>query len=115
MEGRAACASERVGGIEEGIPSIHWNPFLGKFLAICSREVDARVAIRFADHPEGPWSDAGMIEVDTLHSGPRWIWTTWGLGHPELARHGGRTEYMTYWRNIGISEIRLMEIRFARK
>ena len=41
-----------------GLLSVHWNPFLGKFLAICSRLLDARIAIRFADRPEGPWSDA---------------------------------------------------------
>jgi hypothetical protein len=103
------------GGIQWGILSVHWNPFLGKFMAVSSRVVDARIAIRLADHPEGPWPEAEMIEIDTLHSGPGWIWTTWGLGHPELARDGARTEYVTYRRNMGAREIRLMEIRFGRK
>jgi len=104
------------GGITWGILSVHWNPFLGRFPAIYSRTLDARVAIRVADRPEGPWSDAGMIEVDTLHSGPGWFWTNTSLGHPELSPDGGRTEYVTYRRNMGsLREIRLLEIRFARK
>jgi hypothetical protein len=103
------------GGIQWGILSVHWNPYLGKFMAVSSRVVDARIAIRLADHPEGPWSESEMIEIDTLHSGPGWIWTTRGLGHPEFARDGGRTEYVTYRRTMGAREIRLMEVRFARK
>ena len=75
---------------------------------------DARITIRLADRPEGPWSNA-MIEFDTLHSVPGWYWTNTGVGHPEFARDGGRTEYMTYRRNdMGRGEIRLMEVRFAR-
>jgi eukaryotic-like serine/threonine-protein kinase len=104
------------GGITWGILSVHWNAFLGRFMAVSSRTLDARIAIRLADHPEGPWSDAGMIEIDTLHSGPGWYWTNTALGHPELAREGGRVEYVTYRRNVrGLREIRLMEIRFARQ
>jgi hypothetical protein len=102
-------------GAQSGILSIHWNPFLGKFLAIYSRWLDARITVRLADHPEGPWLDAGMINADTLHSGPGWIWTTWGLGHPELALDSGQTEYVTYWRNWGTRQIYLMKIRFAKK
>ena len=103
------------GGIQWGILSVHWNPYHGKFMAVSSRVVDARIAIRFADHPEGPWSMESEIEIDTLHSGPGWIWTTRGLGHPEFSRDGGRTEYVTYRRTMGAREIRLMEVRFARK
>ena len=103
------------GGVQGGALSVHWNPFFGKFLALASRPVDARIVVRLADHPEGPWADAG-IEIDTLRSRPGWFWTNAGLGHAELARDGGRTEYVTYWRNDDWrSEIRLMEVRFARK
>jgi serine/threonine protein kinase len=103
------------GKVQWGILSVHWNPFFGKFLAICSRPLDARIDIRFADHPEGPWSDAGLIGADTLRSGPGWFWTNYGLGHPEIARDGGRTEYVTYWRRNGTRQIWLMAIRFAKK
>lgn len=42
--------------------------------------------------------------------------TNWGLGHPEFSQDGGRTEFITYWRNVpNYSEIRLMEIRFGKK
>jgi len=104
------------GGPQGGVLSIHWNPFFGKFVAFSSRPIDARIAIRVADHPEGPWSDAG-IDIDTLHSGPGWFWTHTGLGHPEFARDGGRTEYVTYGRNMDwlSDEPRLIEVRFGRK
>ncbi|MBN1567720.1 MAG: protein kinase [Acidobacteria bacterium] len=103
------------GAVQWGILSIHWNPFFGKFMAICSRLDDARIDIRFADHPEGPWLDVGMIEADTLQSGPGWFWTTHGLGHSEFTQDGGRTEYVTYWRRNGTRQMWLMAIRFARK
>ena len=102
-------------GANKGILSVHWNPFLGKFLAICNRWLDARIKIRMADHPEGPWPDAGMIEADNLPSGPGWNWTSWGLGHPEFAQDSGQTEYVTHWRNWGTHQIYLMKIRFAKK
>jgi hypothetical protein len=103
------------GGPQGGVLSVHWSPFFGKFVAFSSRPADARIAMSFADHPEGPWSDP-VIDIDTLPSGPGWYWTSTGLGHPELARDGGRTEYVTYWRGYGgRDEIRLMEIRFAKK
>jgi serine/threonine protein kinase len=103
------------GGIQSGILSVHWNPYIGQFLAIYSRVLDARITIRFAERPEGPWTEKEMIEVDTLHSAPNWVWTTWGLGHPELMRDGGRTEHVSYWRNMGTRQIYLMELRFAKK
>jgi hypothetical protein len=104
------------GAIKDGILSVHWSPFFSKFMALSSRPIDARIAIRLADHPEGPWPAAAIIDVDTLHSGPGWSWTHAGVGHPELARDSGRIEYVTYRRNFGdLREIRLMEIRFAKK
>jgi len=103
------------GGIESGILSVHWNPFLGKFMAVYSWNFSRRIAIRFADHPEGPWSEAGMIDIDTLPSGPGWDLTAGGLGHPEFAREGGRIEYVTYQRTLGRPEVRWMEVRFGRK
>jgi hypothetical protein len=102
------------GDIQRGALSVHWNAYLGRFLAICSRPLDARIAVRFAERLEGPWSGPD-IENDNLRSGPGWIWTNWGRGHPEFARDGGRTEYVTYSRNWGTREIRLMEVRFGRK
>ena len=103
------------GGVHGGVLSVHWSPFFDKFVALWSRPITARIAMSVADHPDGPWSDAG-IDIDTLPSWAGWYWTTTGLGHPELVRDGGRTEYVTYWRNnMGRHEIRLMEIRFAKK
>ncbi len=101
-------------GIQRGIFSVHWNAFLGKFMAVGSRVLDERIQIRLADRPEGPWSEA-VIEIDTLPSRPGWSWTWLGVSHPELARDEGRIEYMTYRRNSGSQrEIRLVEVQFRK-
>jgi len=103
------------GSIARGILSVHWNPYLGTFIAVYSADFARHITIRFADHPEGPWSEAGMIEIDTLPSGPGWDLTRGGLGHPEFARDRGRIEYVTYRRTLGAPEVRLMEVRFGRR
>jgi tetratricopeptide (TPR) repeat protein len=94
--------------------SVHFNVYLGKYLAISSPLISSRVAIRIADRPEGPWSL--MSEVQTERSTPGWDWTFSALGHPELARDGGRIEYVTVGRNVsGRNELRMMEVRFRKK
>ncbi|WP_233561362.1 hypothetical protein [Sorangium cellulosum] len=42
-------------------------------------------------------------------------WPYAGLGHAELAREGGRVEYVTYFRETGLleGEIRLVELERA--
>jgi len=104
------------GGIQWGVLSVHWNPYLDRFIAVSSRVLDTRIQIRTAKRPEGPWSETAEVEIDTLHSGPGWNWTTHAVAHPELARDGGRLEYFTYVRRVGrTAEIRLIEVRFHKK
>jgi serine/threonine protein kinase len=101
------------GPIRDGVLSVHWNAYLGKYLATSSKTLDARVDIRVADRPEGPWSDP-VVRVDTVFSKPGWFWTFSGLCHPEFSREGGRIEYLTFVRNAGWlgSEMHLIELRF---
>jgi hypothetical protein len=105
-----------LGGWSPGVFSVHWNTYLGKYLAISSRWLDARIEIRTAEHPEGPWSDP-VIGVSTKRSPGGWFWTHSGRGHPEYARDGGRIEYLTFARHreglrFGEVEVRLVEITF---
>jgi hypothetical protein len=44
-----------------------------------------------------------------------WPWIQSAVGHPDLAREGGRVEYLTYWRVLNEtpgSETRLIELTF---
>ncbi len=84
--------------------SVHWNAFLGKFLAIHS--AFSSVSLRVADRPEGPWSDPIAV-VEGLAPG-NWF----AVGHPQLAQDGGRVEYLTYYRSTYFlgGEIRLVEV-----
>jgi hypothetical protein len=100
----------------DGAPmmTVHWNYYLGAYLAIYSKPMDRRIAMRTAVKPEGPWSDETILwKGQNSHDGE----TPYsGLGHPEFAKDGGRIEYVTYYRSPADwkGEIRLLEITFAR-
>jgi serine/threonine protein kinase len=105
------------GPIRSGRLSVHPNAYLGKYLAVSSRTLDARIDVRVADRPEGPWSEP-VTEIETVYSTPGWFWTFSAFGHPEFARDGGRIEYLTFARNGPVPftrEIRLVEVRLDRR
>ena len=72
-----------------------------------------KIAIRTADRPEGPWSDAQDV-VECIAPTNEKMWSYCGLAHPELSREAGRIEYLTYYRETGFfkGEIRLIELVF---
>ena len=94
-----------------GMLSVHWNDYLGKYLAVHCRPGDEGVFFQTADRPEGPWSPSRRIlkGVPTDHGGNQGL-----IAHPEFSRAGGRIEYITYSRPTATfkSEIRLVEITF---
>jgi tetratricopeptide (TPR) repeat protein len=95
--------------------SIHWNAFLKKYMAICTRGLDHRIRIRLADRPEGPWSQEGEFEIEGLVAADRlhFGWIRSSTGHPELARANGRVEYLSYARSTTAGyEIRLVRLEF---
>jgi serine/threonine protein kinase/tetratricopeptide (TPR) repeat protein len=91
--------------------TVHWNAYLRKYLAVTSQTLANTIELRTADHPEGPWSERHVIEsgVEPPRAG---LLNYAALGHGELAREGGRIEYLTYRHPIDSfnHEIRLMEI-----
>jgi tRNA A-37 threonylcarbamoyl transferase component Bud32 len=93
--------------------SVHWNDYLGNFVAVSARLLDHRIRIRTADRPEGPWSEEA-IEVEGLPSTLGYPWIRSAMGHQELSREHGRVETLTYVRNIGFlrTETRVVEIEF---
>jgi hypothetical protein len=93
--------------------SVHWNKHLKKYLAVYSKQLVNKIAIRTADRPEGPWSDAQVV-VDCIAPTNEEMWSYCGVAHPELSREDGRVEYLTYYRETGFfkGEIRLIELTF---
>ena len=92
--------------------SVHWNKYLGKYLAIYTPSLGSGVAIKMADHPEGPWS-RGRLILEGVHT-PEGQNNRQAFGHPEFTREGGRVEYITYLHPTGDfgRNIRLVEITF---
>ncbi len=95
------------------ILSVHWNAYLGKYVAAYSTPFDNSVSIRTADRPEGPWSAGQVIfKCNTPTRDDAWNYS--GLAHKEFALENGRLEYFTYYRESGFlrGEIRLVEVIF---
>jgi hypothetical protein len=95
--------------------SVAWNGYLGKYVAVSTRILSDMIRIRTADRPEGPWSEAVLVQGLAPAVGFPWIGP--GIGHPELAREGGRVEILTYTRAVGIggNETRAVEIEFRKR
>jgi len=95
--------------------SVTWNDYLGKYVAVNTRILSSELSIRTADRPEGPWSEAIIVEGLAPPTGFAWI--TPGFVHPELERDGGRVQVITYARSIGIAglEMRAVEIEFRKR
>jgi len=95
--------------------SVAWNGYLGKFVAVNTRIISSEILVRTADRLEGPWSREIVVEGVPPAVGFPWIAS--GVGHPELAREGGRIELLTYARlplSVG-SETRAVEIEFRKR
>ena len=91
--------------------SVHWNAYLRKYVAISNVTLNYGIELRTAPRPEGPWSAPEMVARGV--AAPRSDLCNWAaLGHPELAREGGRVLYVSYRHPTGDfnHEIRLMEI-----
>jgi hypothetical protein len=95
--------------------SVAWNGYLGKYVAIYTPILSSLIFVRTADRPEGPWSQEIVIEGVPPAVGFPWIAS--GVGHPELAREGGRIELLTYARHLlsSGSETRAVEIEFRKR
>jgi hypothetical protein len=92
--------------------SVHWNQFLGRYLAVYSTPLVNTIEFRTAERPEGPWSASQKIITGRPPAGNNWDYC--GMAHSELSRGHGRTEYVTYCRDIGslLTEIRAVEVTF---
>ena len=93
--------------------SVHWNEYLGKYIAVYSSQFINKITIRTATRPEGPWSSP-LVVVDCLAPTTKQAWSYCGMAHPAFAQEKGRIEYFTYCREIDIlkGEVRLVQVTF---
>ncbi len=101
----------------EGAPmlTIHWNAYLGKYLAIYSKPLAPEIVIRTSTAPEGPWSEEQVVwKAQPSHDNAA---PYSGLGHAEYAEEQGRVEYITYYRSPAAwqGEVRLVRLTFGEK
>jgi len=101
----------------DGAPmlSVHFNRYLGKYLAIYTVPLINQLVYRTAERPEGPWSEPVKLADCLPNTGACGAYS--GLGHGEFARDGGRVELVTYYRDTGFlqGEVRLLEVTFGSK
>jgi hypothetical protein len=91
--------------------TVFYNQFIARYVAIYSLPLDARVMMRTALRPEGPWSESlELFKGKRSKSSTGWIYDA--LAHPEFSEEEGKTIYITYSRQTGprTSEIRLVAV-----
>lgn len=95
--------------------TVHWNEHLDAYVAFYSPPFENRVMMRTSPALTGPWSNP-MQAFETLAPGddPEHFAYS-GLGHAELARDGGRLEYVSYYRGTEpwFGEFRLVEVELG--
>ena len=95
--------------------TVHWNAYLGKYIAVMAQHLSHNIRIATADRPEGPWSDS--LTVEGLAPPVSFPWIKSAVAHPELTREGGRIELLTYIREVSLlkHEMRAIEVEFRKK
>lgn len=91
--------------------SVHFNDYLGKYVAFYAPGLDVPFKMRMSDSPQGPWSRPVSIG-NGLPAQENWNYAL--IAHPEFQRDGGRVEVLSYTRPSGslTQETRLVEVRF---
>lgn len=100
-----------------GGPTLSWNPYLGRYLAVTGGVLSSTVMLRTADRIEGPWSDPVMIEAGTTGILAPTAANSYNyiiIEHPELRSADGRSIEISYSRPTGPfrGDVRLARITF---
>jgi hypothetical protein len=99
--------------------SVRWNAYLHQFIMVDVPAMSHDLRLRFADHPEGPWSAGRTI----LTCQPADAQIYGGKQHVELDQDGGRTIVVTYNTNAPEPQLsdrpdvywpRAVRVRFTR-
>lgn len=98
----------------DGAPlmSVHFNPYLRRFVALHMVPLTSRMAIATAPRPEGPWSAEVRFGEGLPARNGSWDYAL--IAHPELEREGGRIEFASYFRPGKFLDgtIRLVQITY---
>lgn len=83
--------------IFDGAPilSVHYSPYLHCFVAFYLAPFGSRMQLRTALDPAGPWSEP--LHFGNAQDALDGNWDYALVAHPELARDGGRREYLSYY------------------
>ncbi|WP_029136322.1 DUF4185 domain-containing protein [Nakamurella lactea] len=90
--------------------SSSWNEYLGAFVSLTTYQRENQLVIRTAPEITGPWSEPQVI-FRPAKTTPDSLFNA-GKEHPEFARDGGRTTYMTFI-DSSVYVPHLIEITFA--
>jgi hypothetical protein len=74
--------------------SAAYNPYLRKYVAYHSLHRENKIVVRTAEKLTGPWSEAQLVYRPERISDTDLIYAA--KEHPELARAGGRVQYVSY-------------------
>ena len=91
--------------------SVHFNEYLGKYVAFYAPGLDVPFKMRTSETPQGPWSDPVSIGKG-VKAKENWNYAL--IAHPEFQRENGRVEVLSYTRPSGFlaQETRLVEVHF---
>ncbi len=94
---------------------VAWNQYLQKFVMAYAPPFTEDIELRFADAPQGPWSEPQKIYTAPPNSG-KYIRAVYL--HPELSLDGGRTMPVSYYLpsvddDITKDKKRMLEVKFA--
>ena len=95
-----------------GQVSVSYNAYLKSFIAVHSGVFSNKVFIRTASRPQGPWSQPQELFTGLPPASGSTNYA--GQEHPELAKSGGKTICVSYYRPTGFlhGELRLVEVAF---
>ncbi|GHO47803.1 DUF4185 domain-containing protein [Ktedonospora formicarum] len=95
-----------------GAMTVSYNSYLGQYLAVYSQGLSNNVVLQTAPSIVGPWSSpvVAFAGLPPYQGGTDYA----GIEHPELAKNGGRTIYISYYRTLSqlTGEMHLVELNF---
>jgi hypothetical protein len=96
-----------------GSVTVSYNDYLGQFLVTNNQPLSPDLFLRTGPNFTGPWDSpvAAFRQLPPSSDGFNYA----GIEHPELAKHGGRTIYVSYFNTTGFlaGDLRLVEVNFA--
>ncbi|WP_220210638.1 DUF4185 domain-containing protein [Reticulibacter mediterranei] len=96
-----------------GAVTASYNPYLGQFLVTTCRPLSSEILMYTGPSFAGPWSQPTTAFRGLPPSSDGMDYA--GIEHPELAKNGGRTVYVSYFNTTGFltGDLRFVEVHFG--